>query len=223
VKLPRNNGGLGQMRIPIVSDYTKSIASNYGVLIESGVSLRGLFIIDPQGIVRQVTINDLAVGRSVDETLRLVQAFQFSAEHGETCPANWRPKPKTSVQETNSKKDVPTETKTETNSIIPSVNEVSELNGLLNTEKVVVIDFFAPWCMNCKKVTPVIERLAAEFVDTVQFIKVDNDAATEISDEYNVSVLPTIVILRNKTIIQKYTGSDVTKIEELLRSTAQSN
>mgnify|MGYP002393817552 FL=1 len=89
---PRAEGGLGKMDIPLISDLTKSISRDYGVLLEEeGVALRGLFIIDPKGIVRQITINDLPVGRSVDETLRLVQAFQFTDEHGEVCPADWNP------------------------------------------------------------------------------------------------------------------------------------
>merc|ERR1711973_1026279 len=73
-KTPRKEGGLGKMNIPLVSDLTKSISRDYGVLLEDqGITLRGLFIIDPQGVVRQITINDLPVGRDVDETLRLVQ------------------------------------------------------------------------------------------------------------------------------------------------------
>lgn len=83
------------MNIPILADVTKKISSDYGVLLESGVALRGLFIIDGAGIVRQITINDLPVGRSVDETLRLVKAFQFTDVHGEVCPANWNPGSKT--------------------------------------------------------------------------------------------------------------------------------
>ena len=80
------------MQIPLISDLTKSISRDYGVLLEDeGVALRGLFVIDPKGIVRQITINDLPVGRSVDETLRLVKAFQFTDEHGEVCPADWNP------------------------------------------------------------------------------------------------------------------------------------
>eukprot|EP00727_Mastigamoeba_balamuthi_P004498 m51a1_g14046 putative thioredoxin-dependent peroxide reductase (218) ;mRNA; f:1184370-1185228 len=90
---PRNNGGLGPMNIPIIADTDHSLSRNYGVLInhgaDAGVALRGLFIIDPNGVVRQITINDLPVGRSVDETLRLVKAFQFVEKHGEVCPANW--------------------------------------------------------------------------------------------------------------------------------------
>lgn len=78
----------------------------YGVLQEeSGVSFRGLFIIDGKQNLRQVTVNDLPVGRSVDETLRLVQAFQFTDEHGEVCPANWKPGQKTMVADTDRSKD----------------------------------------------------------------------------------------------------------------------
>ncbi|CAO3684060.1 unnamed protein product [Umbelopsis vinacea] len=91
VNTPRKQGGLGEMKIPLLADKTKKIAREYGVLLEdAGVALRGLFIIDPKGIVRQITINDLPVGRSVDETLRLVEAFQFTDEHGEVCPAGWQ-------------------------------------------------------------------------------------------------------------------------------------
>uniref|UniRef100_A0A3B3SHL2 thioredoxin-dependent peroxiredoxin n=1 Tax=Paramormyrops kingsleyae TaxID=1676925 RepID=A0A3B3SHL2_9TELE len=81
---PRKEGGLGQMKIPLVADTQRSISQAYGVLKEDeGIAYRGLFIIDNKGILRQITINDLPVGRSVDETLRLVQAFQFTDKHGE--------------------------------------------------------------------------------------------------------------------------------------------
>nr|MBA3846459.1 peroxiredoxin [Planctomycetota bacterium] len=86
----RNDGGLGQLEYPLVADLNKSIARDYGVLIEdAGIALRGLFIIDPEGVVRAATIHDLPVGRSVDETLRVIKAFQFVAKNGEVCPANW--------------------------------------------------------------------------------------------------------------------------------------
>jgi len=89
---PRKKGGLGEMKVPLLADKSCKIARDYGILIEDqGISFRGLFIIDSKGVLRQITINDLPVGRSVDETLRLVQAFQFTDEHGEVCPANWRP------------------------------------------------------------------------------------------------------------------------------------
>ncbi|CAH0564353.1 unnamed protein product [Brassicogethes aeneus] len=96
INTPRKQGGLGEMKIPLLADKSCKIARDYGVLDEeSGIPFRGLFIIDPKGTLRQVTINDLPVGRSVDETLRLVEAFQFTDEHGEVCPANWKPGQKT--------------------------------------------------------------------------------------------------------------------------------
>jgi len=90
-KQSRKDGGLGKMNIPLLADITKQISEDYGVLLEGGIALRGLFIIDPKGVLRQMTVNDLPVGRSVDETLRLLQAFQFNEKHGEVCPANWTP------------------------------------------------------------------------------------------------------------------------------------
>ncbi|XP_064604106.1 peroxiredoxin-2-like [Liolophura sinensis] len=92
INTPRKEGGLGGLKYPLLSDFQKNISRDYGVLLEDeGVALRGLFIIDPKGLVRQVTINDLPVGRSVEETLRLIRAFQFVEKYGEVCPANWQP------------------------------------------------------------------------------------------------------------------------------------
>ncbi|RUS75706.1 hypothetical protein EGW08_016521 [Elysia chlorotica] len=92
VNTPRKQGGLGAMNIPLLADKTMEISKKYGCLKEDeGVAFRGLYIIDDKGTLRQATINDLPVGRSVDETLRLVQAFQFTDKHGEVCPAGWRP------------------------------------------------------------------------------------------------------------------------------------
>ncbi|KAJ4478471.1 thioredoxin-like protein [Lentinula aciculospora] len=88
---PRKEGGLGpDLKLPLLADRSMTIARDYGVLLEDeGIALRGLFIIDPKGILRQITVNDLPVGRSVEETLRLVKAFQFTDKHGEVCPAGW--------------------------------------------------------------------------------------------------------------------------------------
>lgn len=84
VNTPRKQGGLGEMNIPLLADKSGKIAKAYGVLNEeTGIPYRGLFIIDEKQNLRQITINDLPVGRSVDETLRLVQAFQFTDKHGE--------------------------------------------------------------------------------------------------------------------------------------------
>ncbi len=87
---PRKQGGIGSIRYPLVSDLTKQIARDFGVLLEDGgVALRGLFLIDKQGIVRHALINDLPIGRSVDEALRVLDALRFHEEHGDVCPANW--------------------------------------------------------------------------------------------------------------------------------------
>ncbi|CAD6241092.1 GSCOCT00009127001.3-RA-CDS [Cotesia congregata] len=89
---PRKEGGLDKIKIPLLSDLTHKISKDYGVYLDDlGHTLRALFIIDGKGILRQITMNDLPVGRSVDETLRLVQAFQYTDEHGEVCPAGWKP------------------------------------------------------------------------------------------------------------------------------------
>ncbi len=85
-------GGLGKLNFPLISDITKKISSDYGMLLEEkGISLRGTYIIDPEGKVRAITLHDLQVGRSVDETLRVLSAFQT----GELCPVGWKPGEKT--------------------------------------------------------------------------------------------------------------------------------
>ncbi|RWS26220.1 hypothetical protein B4U80_07919 [Leptotrombidium deliense] len=92
IQTPRKKGGLGSINIPLLSDLTHQISKDYGVFLEDlGHTLRGLFIIDANGVLRQITMNDLPVGRSVDETIRLIQAFQYTDKHGEVCPANWKP------------------------------------------------------------------------------------------------------------------------------------
>lgn len=88
---PVNNGGIGNIQYPLVADLTKKIAEQYGVLLaDAGVALRGLFLIDKDGIIRHALINDLPLGRNVDEALRLLDALQFHEKHGEVCPANWK-------------------------------------------------------------------------------------------------------------------------------------
>jgi peroxiredoxin (alkyl hydroperoxide reductase subunit C) len=88
IKTPRDQGGLGKLNFPLASDITKDVSRRYGVLMEEqGIALRGLFIVDPKGILQYEVVHNLGVGRSVDETLRVLQAFQT----GELCPANWKP------------------------------------------------------------------------------------------------------------------------------------
>jgi alkyl hydroperoxide reductase subunit AhpC len=87
----RKEGGIAGLTFPLLADLGKKMALDFGVLADGGVALRGLFLVDPDGIVQHATINNLGVGRSVDETLRVLQAFQFVRENGEVCPANWQP------------------------------------------------------------------------------------------------------------------------------------
>jgi peroxiredoxin (alkyl hydroperoxide reductase subunit C) len=88
--MPRSKGGLGEIKYPLVADLNKRIAADYDVLLEGGVALRGLFLIDKEGVVRHQVVNDLPLGRNVDEVLRMVKALQFVEAHGEVCPANWQ-------------------------------------------------------------------------------------------------------------------------------------
>jgi alkyl hydroperoxide reductase subunit AhpC len=87
---PRGQGGLGQINYPLIADLDKKISEAYDVLLPDGIALRGLFLIDKEGVVRHQIVNDLPLGRSVDEALRLVQALQFFEKNGEVCPANWQ-------------------------------------------------------------------------------------------------------------------------------------
>ncbi|MCD7452892.1 myb-like DNA-binding protein bas1 [Datura stramonium] len=93
VQTDRKSGGLGDLKYPLISDVTKSISKSYNVLIpDQGIALRGLFIIDKEGVIQHSTINNLAIGRSVDETLRTLQALQYVQDNpDEVCPAGWKP------------------------------------------------------------------------------------------------------------------------------------
>lgn len=87
---PRAKGGIEGVQYPIVSDLNKTISADYDVLVEgAGIAYRGLFLIDKNFVVRHQVVNDLPLGRSVDEAIRMVDALQFTEEHGEVCPANW--------------------------------------------------------------------------------------------------------------------------------------
>ena len=83
-------GGIGDIRYPLVSDFSKAISRDYGVLLEEdGVALRGSFLIDKDGVLQHAVINNLPLGRNIDEMIRMVDALQFTEKHGEVCPANW--------------------------------------------------------------------------------------------------------------------------------------
>jgi peroxiredoxin 2/4 len=90
-QVDRKEGGIKGVNYPLVSDLSKNIARTYGVLLEGpGIALRGLFILNKDGVLKHSTINHLDLGRNIDEVLRLLDAVDFSEEHGEVCPANWK-------------------------------------------------------------------------------------------------------------------------------------
>ena len=96
LQMPKSKGGIEGVSYPLVADLTKEIARNYGVLKEDeGIAYRGLFLIDREGVVRHQVVNDLPLGRSVDEALRMLDALIFHEKHGEVCPANWQEGAKT--------------------------------------------------------------------------------------------------------------------------------
>ena len=86
----RKNGGLGDIAYPLVADVNKKMTYDYGVMHEAGIAFRGLFLIDKEGVVQHQLINNLPLGRNIDEALRMVDALQFHENNGEVCPANWK-------------------------------------------------------------------------------------------------------------------------------------
>lgn len=87
---PKNKGGISGIKYPIVSDLNKNISKAYNVLMPEGIACRGLFILDKEGVIHHKVVNNLPLGRSVDEVLRTLDALIFHNEHGEVCPANWK-------------------------------------------------------------------------------------------------------------------------------------
>lgn len=197
--VPRKKGGLGHMNIPLVADTTKSISADYGVLIqELGIALRGLFIINPEGILQQIVINNLPVGRSVEETLRLIEAYQFVAKHGEVCPANWKPGSKTMKADAEGSLEYFASGATEHDEDDPM--EPSERVIVIKTpqdykdvvkESKAVVDFVAPYCGKCRQIMPYVNQLSEEYPD-ITFAKFDTteDALIDLSVDLGVQALP---------------------------------
>ena len=92
INMPRSEGGLGGLKYPLIADLGKKISEDYDVLLEdAGIALRGLFLIDKDGVVQHQVVNNLPLGRNVDEAIRMVDALQYFEANGEVCPANWNP------------------------------------------------------------------------------------------------------------------------------------
>ncbi|MHC5200447.1 MAG: redoxin domain-containing protein, partial [Planctomycetota bacterium] len=106
VNTPKQSGGIEGVRYPLVADLTKSISKDYDVLLEDGsVALRGFFLIDKGGVVQHQVVNNLPLGRNVDEAIRMVDALQFFEQNGEVCPANWNKGDKSMVPTDDGLKD----------------------------------------------------------------------------------------------------------------------
>lgn len=88
-RTPVNQGGIGEVRFPMVADVKHEICRAYGIEHEDGVALRGSFLVDREGVVQHQVVNNLPLGRNVDEMVRMLEALQFTEEHGEVCPAGW--------------------------------------------------------------------------------------------------------------------------------------
>jgi peroxiredoxin (alkyl hydroperoxide reductase subunit C) len=91
LKTPRSEGGIEGVKLPLLADLGGNVSRAFGVLLDMGIALRGLFLVDPDGVIQHATLNAPPVGRNVDEVIRVVEAFQFNKQHGEVCPANWKP------------------------------------------------------------------------------------------------------------------------------------
>merc|ERR1711988_787452 len=199
-RMPRNVGGLGNMSIPIVADTTKEIAVDYGVLInnegdgDNGIALRASFIISPDGTLVQATVNDLPIGRSVDETLRLIQAFKFNDEHGEVCPANWKPGEATMKDNPHDSHDYFSSQWSEVasplspGSKVETVATASDFESKVQDQPLTVVQFGASWCGKCKMLAPHMEALADEYDGSVKFLYVDieTEGMADVVDAANV-------------------------------------
>jgi alkyl hydroperoxide reductase subunit AhpC len=105
-QVPRKEGGIGDIGYPMMADLSKTIARDYDVLLDdAGIALRGLFLIDKEGTVQHQVVNNLPLGRSVDESLRMVEALQFFETNGEVCPADWKDGDKGIKPDPNASKD----------------------------------------------------------------------------------------------------------------------
>ncbi|KFM28557.1 Peroxiredoxin-2 [Auxenochlorella protothecoides] len=239
IKTPRKRGGLGYMQIPILADVTKSIAARYGVLKrDAGIALRGLYIINPEGVIEHITMNNFPIGRNVDEAKRTLQAscmaegegvaIQFVAEHGEVCPANWTPggatmhaDPEKSLEYFATAEESGDDDE-ETSSLVHVTNK-KQYEKEVSSGKVAV-KFWAPWCGKCKMISPYVEELQ-ETHKGVKFLSFDTTEKQleGLSTELGVKALPAFKFYKDgKEIIDAVTGykkaplaAAVKKLEDL--------
>ena len=200
IKTPRKRGGLGYMQIPILADVTKEIAARYGVLKrDAGIALRGLYIINPEGVVEHVTMNNFPVGRSVDEALRTLQAIRYVAEHGEVCPAGWKPGDKAMFADAEKSLDYfesadasLREEAGSGESVMKAINSKKEFDELIGGGGKVAVMFKASWCGKCKQLAPFAEGLAEKYADKVTVVTVETteEQLEGLVSELGVKALP---------------------------------
>ncbi|CAM9183618.1 unnamed protein product [Phaeothamnion confervicola] len=185
------------MQIPLVADTTKAISAGYGVLLQDkGIALRGLFIINPDGVLEQITVNNLGIGRSVSETLRLLQAYQYVAEHGEVCPADWKPGQRTMVADAEKSLEyfeavASAEAEDDPLKAGARVKVIKSKHDYEATIKapLAVVDFVAPWCGKCRQIQPYVNELSEQFTN-VTFAKFDTTGALPPCSHFSAALLP---------------------------------
>jgi len=226
----RAKGGLGRINFPLVADLTKSISVQYGVLkIEDGVAYRGMFILDRELTVKQITLNNLDVGRSVDEAERLVQALQHVEKHGVVCPAGWKPgerdmlgDPEGSIEYFESLYGG-ADTVSAENEIAPNLERLKsqeQIDAFLTQNPIAILDFYAPWCGKCRQLGPKIEKLAKDY-PSVKVAKVDIDTpALKASLADSVTSLPTVRLFRNGELDTELIGYKPNALEALFKNGA---
>jgi thioredoxin len=195
LRTPRKRGGIAGLSFPLIADQHKEMSAHYGALcLSRGFPLRGLYIIDPSGDLQQATLNNAAVGRDVKETLRLLQAFQFAAEHGEVCPAGWVPGAKTMSPSVDGSKAYFAGVE-EADAFSKSIDDISSAEALdaeLANHPKVIVDFYANWCGKCRQLSSRVDELQTA-TPGVRFVKVDVDSHPSIAQRFGASVLPTFV------------------------------
>ena len=207
--MPRKKGGLAGLQIPLLSDIHKSVSALYGTLSEEkGVALRGLFLIDGQGVLQQSTINNLPVGRSVDEALRLIKAFQFVEQHGEVCPAGWQPGEASMKADYGGAKEYfsqVAEKDAEFSTGVPSITSAAQLDALVAAGVPLVLDFYASWCGKCRQIAPRVDELLAKHPNVAVY-KIDTDALSELAAKWQAAALPTFVFLNAGKEVARVSG-----------------
>jgi thiol-disulfide isomerase/thioredoxin len=212
------------MQIPIMADVTKEIAARYGTLKASaGIALRGLFIITPEGVVEHVTMNNFPIGRNVDEAKRVLQAVQYVAEHGEVCPAGWKPGDKSMIADPEKSLDYfesigegagyggddeNGHDADEKNLVV--VKSKKEYDTLVNGSDSgkVAVKYWAPWCGKCRQIAPHVNQLAADHPG-VKVVSFDTtaDALEAMASDLGVKGLPHFRFFKDgKEVLERLTG-----------------